>query len=54
MKVQQRQKFVRHSVQSQNTPVDLASHTLSTIGSDMLFWAGEDTLQVVNKSLLGE
>lgn len=54
MKIQQRQKLIRSSLKSQNTPADLAAHTLSTTGSTMLFGVGEDTSQVVNKCLLGK
>lgn len=54
MKIQQRQKLIRSSLKSQNTPADLTAHTLSTTGNTMLFGVGEDTLQVVNKCLLGE
>lgn len=53
MKMQQRQKFVRYPVKSQNTAVDITTHTLPTNSSDMLLSGEKDTLQAVNQSLLG-
>lgn len=44
-------KFVRHSVTSQNTAVDLTTHTLSTNNTEKLF-GEKDTLQAINQCLL--
>lgn len=48
MKMQRRQKFVRYPVKSQNTAVDITTHTLSTNSSDTLLSGEKDTLQAVN------
>lgn len=39
MKIQQRQKLIRSSLKSQNTPTDLTAHTLSTTGNTVI-WGG--------------
>lgn len=51
--MQQRQKFVRYPVKSQNTAADITTHTLSTNNSDTVLSGEKDTLQAVNQSLLG-